>query len=268
MARGDGQYAKHFVDWHRDPRCRKLKSANYKWLNFVLWNLCVKERRSTLPSWYDTATIAQESGIDVRTVRKGLEKMSQKCIGLITINSDQSITVHGVREVHSKMKWKDSVQKRSLNDSESKSESKSDSDTVHKPEPPPDAHFEKLNSQTSDLPRSSTYRPEDVHEVVNHSMQNYKPGDNRAEIMAQTHHLFGSGVTKTQLIKAIDEQKKLSISEGNAQRFWKRFKDAFPDSGAVAWLASGKWRNGFVSDVDAARDQQALDEAFGGHDAA
>lgn len=105
MNKLDGNFAKIKTDWHRDPRCRALKHPSYKWLNQVLWNLCVKERRDRLPSYYTAATLAHEADIDVRTVRKGLTLMSQECIGLITINSDETITVHGVREIHENKKF-------------------------------------------------------------------------------------------------------------------------------------------------------------------
>lgn len=106
MAKRDGEFAKTKTDWHRDPRCIALKYPAYKWLNQVLWNLCVKERRDTLPTRYSPATLAREAGVDVRTVRKALTLMQEGDDPLITVHPDQSITVHGVREIHENKKFK------------------------------------------------------------------------------------------------------------------------------------------------------------------
>lgn len=54
MAKGDARYARCWVDWPMDPRCLGLKGAATKWLDHCLWLLAVKERRETLPAFYDT----------------------------------------------------------------------------------------------------------------------------------------------------------------------------------------------------------------------
>ncbi len=102
-----GLFGKHDVNWHNDYRCHSLKHPAYKWLNFVLWQCCVRERCMRLPCQYNASLLARESGIDRRTIPKALKAMEE--LKLIKVNSDQSIDVYGVREKHEtpNFSWKD-----------------------------------------------------------------------------------------------------------------------------------------------------------------
>jgi len=99
-------YAQQRLGWHRKAQCKNMKTAAAKWLNSVLWSLCVEERCDTLPPYIDVAHLAHESGLDVRTVRKSLEIMQTNMCDLIRVNEDKTITVFGVREAHETAKWK------------------------------------------------------------------------------------------------------------------------------------------------------------------
>ena len=99
------QFSKQTIGWHRDPRCRALKHPAYKWLNAVLWALCVEHRTETLPKYIKATDIAYESGIDVRTVRKGLAFMSTQMQPLIKILDNGQIHVYGVRAMHETPKF-------------------------------------------------------------------------------------------------------------------------------------------------------------------
>jgi len=94
------RFAKFNLGWHRDPRCSNMKTASAKWLNAVLWNLCVEHETETLPPYFTMAQLARESGLNVRTVCSSLEIMQSNMCDLITINDDKSITVHGVAKMH------------------------------------------------------------------------------------------------------------------------------------------------------------------------
>lgn len=197
MAKRDGEFAKTKTDWHRDPRCRALKHPSYKWLNQVLWNLCVKERRETLPSYYTAATLAHEADIDVRTVRKGLALMSQECIGLITINSDQTITVNGVRAIHENKKFrflddKPKTVPPRVRVEESKSRVESESDKKSDDVDGEDPNFQKPK-----------YSPEDVMEVCTLATTKYKSTQYSNQVMPFVHNLLAQ-VSKETLIKAIN----------------------------------------------------------------
>lgn len=99
------QFSKQSIGWHRDARCRALKHPAYKWLNSVLWSLCVEHRTETLPEYIKATDIAYESGIDVRTVRKGLTFMSTLVQPLIKVLDNGQIHVYGVREMHETHKF-------------------------------------------------------------------------------------------------------------------------------------------------------------------
>lgn len=109
MARGDATFARCNVDWPMNPRCVALGSAATKWINHVLWLCAVKERRIRLPYSYDTNYIRILSQCDTRTVQKSLAKMQEA--GLISIDSENRITVYGVRENNSAIQWLDGDKK-------------------------------------------------------------------------------------------------------------------------------------------------------------
>lgn len=88
-----------------DPRLDDLNS-NQRWLYLTLWCLAVKERRTTLQPYYNSpSTLARLSREDPRTIPTGLTKLSQKC--LIMVNSDNSITINGVKNKHKNLAWKE-----------------------------------------------------------------------------------------------------------------------------------------------------------------
>lgn len=105
MARGDATFARCNVDWPTNPKCTQLRSANYKWINHVVWLCAVKVRRVTLPCQYNGKHLAHICQVDGKMLTRALKNMSE--LGLIKINPDNSITVYGVKENNSKLSWLD-----------------------------------------------------------------------------------------------------------------------------------------------------------------
>lgn len=228
----DGDFAKTKTDWHRDPRCRALVHPSYKWLNQVLWQLCVKERRETLPAYYDPATLAHEAGIDVRTVRRGLTLMQQECINLITVNKDQTITVHGVREIHENKSF------RFLDDKEismSPRVEKRESKSIEKSREGPNVidPFFKDNG----LAKMSG---DDLaaHRIVSFSLDNYKASDNSGEILPFAMHLLASGVSEQDIQAALMAKAEMFPD----MKYRPNFRKALANAAEVQRLAGGEWR--------------------------
>ena len=85
-------------------RVGKLSEADQ--LRYLkLWILAVRERRACLTGQeYGTRYLAYEMHIGARTLRKSLERISEK--RLITVFEDETVFVYGVMELHKKLAWK------------------------------------------------------------------------------------------------------------------------------------------------------------------
>jgi len=231
MSKRDGEFAKTKTDWHRDPRCRALKHPSYKWLNQVLWNLCVKERRETLPSYYTAATLAHEADIDVRTVRKGLALMQQERIGLITVNEDQTITVHGVRDIHENKKFRfldDELKPCPPRERVEKEREKEKSRVIDEAitNPPTDPFFQQPSSQD----------PGDIQEIFE-AAKKYKNTTLSHKIRATVINLLGS-LNKDTIIKAIENQTEVFELSRTDHRYRPKFENHFMGEDAVKEMAN------------------------------
>lgn len=119
-----------------DPRYKTLPASAAK-LYIALWARAFLSRRETLPDWYDTGAMQEDSRLDARTVRKALPTLQQR--GLIAVGATGAITVCGARAKGKRIKWKDGevVDQLSDNKASPKRESKSKSKkTVETPSPP------------------------------------------------------------------------------------------------------------------------------------
>ena len=106
MSRGDPIYMKVDLDILEGGKFSQLTANERDTFVFGLWRLAVKRRKSTGTfqefSWKFTGNLLEK---DWRTTRRHYVKFHT--IGLITLWECGSVTVHKVRECHSKLSWKD-----------------------------------------------------------------------------------------------------------------------------------------------------------------
>lgn len=86
-----------------DPRYKTLPASAAK-LFWALWARAFQDRRDTLPDWYDTGAMQEDSRLDARTVRRAAAILQQRC--LIEYTEEGNIKVCGVRE-KGNIKWKE-----------------------------------------------------------------------------------------------------------------------------------------------------------------
>lgn len=226
-------YAQQRIGWHRDPRCVKLKSASYKWLNSVLWALCVQERTDTLPEWYDAAQLATEAGMDVRTVCKGLEKMQEKMCGPLIEMRDEKIHVFGVREIHetASFVWKEGNQQQNSSKNVNKNVNKNaDKNAAKMPAKVEENRIEeKVNITDTPIQNSDPFFQEDNSDegfICNHLKKNWKSTETHRKNYSRVADLLKLR-KKPQIIKAIDNAIARFDKQGIEAKFRPAFKDYF-----------------------------------------
>lgn len=133
-----------------DPRYKTLPASASK-LYIALWARAFLSRRETLPDWYDTGAMQEDSRLDARTVRKCLPILQQRC--LIARSPNGAITVCGARAKGKRIKWKDGevVEQVSDNKASSKRESKSKTEKKSKTPQPPEGEAHRVPSELAGL---------------------------------------------------------------------------------------------------------------------
>lgn len=100
----DGQFAMIEVGfWMTDPRILKL-SATAKTFYLYTWIISIKERRETLPTWYNPRSISDASRIDPKSGRKAYSTLREN--SLLGETADGRIIVYGVKSKHPNLKFK------------------------------------------------------------------------------------------------------------------------------------------------------------------
>lgn len=106
MGRKNPQFAKVEIDWYTGEKTSQLSPAERDFYINGLWLQAVKYRRATLPEHLVRVTfLSRLMNISRNSCVKYLSKID--AIGLITKHEDGSVTVHGVKELHGKLKWKE-----------------------------------------------------------------------------------------------------------------------------------------------------------------
>ena len=105
MARGDSIFGRVDVDWFEGEKTSLLTPAQRDFYLNGLWLYAIKLRRDTIPASQARPSVVARN---VHILRQSCARYMHKLdtIGLITINPDKSITVHGIKEVNRKIKWK------------------------------------------------------------------------------------------------------------------------------------------------------------------
>ena len=105
MARGDSIFGRVDVDWHTGEKTSQLTPTQRDIYLNGLWLQAVKIRRDVIPPHLCRCqTIAKLLTSSFNTVKRTISKCES--LGLITINPDKSIKVHGVKEIHKPINWK------------------------------------------------------------------------------------------------------------------------------------------------------------------
>jgi hypothetical protein len=100
-----GQFAISEVDfWLNDPRVRGGGSAFKTYIHYA-WMIAVKERRETLPIWWQTESIGKAAGLEPRTSRKCAQRARENSLHGQT--ADGRVIVYGVKAKHPNLTWKD-----------------------------------------------------------------------------------------------------------------------------------------------------------------
>jgi len=101
----DGQFAMIEVGfWLTDPRILKL-SASAKTFYLYAWIIAIKERRETLPSWFNTRSLSDASHICPKSGRKAFLTLREN--SLLGETADGRIIVCGAKRKHPNLLWKD-----------------------------------------------------------------------------------------------------------------------------------------------------------------
>lgn len=106
MARGDSIFGRVDVDWHTGERTLHLRPAERDFYLIGFWLYAVKIRRDVIPGHMcSSGLLSSRCQVSVNTCKRIVSKLDD--IGLITVNPDNSIKVHGVKEMHQRIAWRE-----------------------------------------------------------------------------------------------------------------------------------------------------------------
>ena len=106
MARGDAVFMKVNIDILEGERFSHLTGNERDTYLFIFWRLAVKYRCNVI-KWNTKVAqkLGKRLGKSEQTVLKHTCKLAN--LGLITINGNETVTVRGVQDCHSKLTWKE-----------------------------------------------------------------------------------------------------------------------------------------------------------------
>jgi len=140
----DGQFAVAEIGfWLNDPRVIGT-TATFKVYLHYSWMLAVKERRETLPSWYNPRIIGHLAGLDPKTSEKNDRLAREKSLHGLT--PDGRLIIYGVKSKHPNLKWKDGDKSEDMRaqiapQKESESETQTESEVKETKTPSPNKQF-------------------------------------------------------------------------------------------------------------------------------
>ena len=106
MARGDAVFMKVNIDILEGERFSHLTGNERDTYLFIFWRLAVKYRQNTF-KWnpFVLQMNAKRLGKSRKTVQRHVTKLSN--LGLIITNDNETVTVRGVQDCHSKLTWRE-----------------------------------------------------------------------------------------------------------------------------------------------------------------
>ena len=154
----DGSFAMLDINFILDdPRLDSLTAAD-RWVYLTLWCIAVRERSEVLPTRYRLASVARLARVQPSTAKRALKKIMQNC--LIEIDSENTITVLGVRGKHKNLKWKDDPINENIGgnknpkvDNKNKKKNTEEEEERKTPKPPKGAAVSLLEKYKIELPQ-------------------------------------------------------------------------------------------------------------------
>lgn len=105
MARGDPFFARWDLSMFMHPALRSLPNGTARWFYFTCYCAAVEARSETLPPVFNTRSLADRAGIDIRSAKIAYKVACN--VGLMAERPDGLIHVAGVRRNHLKLDWQE-----------------------------------------------------------------------------------------------------------------------------------------------------------------